>query len=221
MNEALFFIHILFVMLLTFAALRIGKEALVALSALQAVISNLFVLKQMVLFSWNVTCSDVYAVGTILSLNLVQEYFGKDAAKRSIWISFFGMFFFGLMSQLHLLYAPSPYDAGQSHFQFLLNPAPRLLLASWIAFFTVQHTDLYFFGFLKKTLNGLSWKWRNLLSLLLSQLLDTFLFTFLGLWGTVASLGSIIAFSLTLKLLIIFSITSLTALAKRFSPHEV
>jgi uncharacterized integral membrane protein (TIGR00697 family) len=221
MNEVIFFLHILLVVILSFGALRIGKEALIAFVALQAVIANLFVVKQIFFFGWNITCSDVFAVGSILSLNLLQEHFGKEIARRAVWICFFSMIFFGLMAQIHLLYTPSPHDTSHPHFSFLLSPTPRLLLASLLSFFLVQQVDVYVFGMLRKKMSRFDWRWRNSLSLFFSQFLDTLLFTFLGLWGLVSSLGSILFVSFAVKVLIILSIASLTSFSKRFVRHEV
>lgn len=205
MNEFLFIFQVLLIILLAFGARKLGKEALITFTALMAVMANLFVLKQMLLFGWNVTCSDVFAVGSILSLNLIQEHFGKDTAKKSVWICFGAMLFFAVMSQIHLFFTPSPYDSSHPHFTAILSPAPRLLCASLFSFFLVQQVDVTFFGLLKKT--KLKWRWRNLIALFVSQLLDTVLFSFLGLYGIVASLASIIVVSFAVKLAIVFGIS--------------
>lgn len=221
MNELIFILHTVLIVFVTFGALKIGKEALVALTALLAVAANFFVLKQMILFSWNVTCSDVFAVGSILSLNLIQEHFGKEAARRAVSVCFFTMIFFGLMSQIHLFYIPSPDDYAHSSYLALLSPAPRLLLASLLSFFLVQQIDILFFGFLKKRFASVNWPLRNGASLFVSQFLDTVFFSFLGLYGLVTSLGSIIAVSFIVKLFVITSIGFLSSLSKRVIKYEV
>lgn len=221
MNELLFFSHILIVVFFVFGALRLGKEALACLTALYAVLANFFVLKQIFLFGWNVTCSDVFAVGSILSLNLLQEYWGRETAKKTVWISFFSMAAFGALSQIHLFYTPSSFDVSQPHFRALLSFTPRLLSASLVSFLIVQQIDLRFYGFLKKRWPAASLPWRNSFSLFFTQVLDTVLFSFLGLYGIIASIGSIIILSFCVKLIIIACVGSLTALAKRFVRHEV
>lgn len=221
MNEFVFFIHIGIVVLFVLGALRWGKEALIALTALFGVLANLFVLKQTVLFGWNVTCSDVFAVGGILSLNLIQEYFGQDAAKKGVWIAFFSMLVFGVLSQVHLFYAPSPSDFAHEHFAATLAFAPRLLLASLFCFLTVQQIDVRFYGFLKKRWSKAAWQWRSTVSLFATQFLDTALFSFLGLYGIVDSLQDILLFSFAIKCVIIASIAALTSFSKRMVPHEV
>lgn len=211
MNEIIFFLHIILMVCIVFGALKMGKEALVSLTAILAVAANFFVLKQIVLFGWNVTCSDVFAVGSILSLNLLQEYFGKESAQHATWICFFMMIFFGIMSQFHLLYVPSVFDQTHHHYSALLSPTPRLLLASLFSFFLVQQIDVTFFGFLKRRFTFIGWRLRNGTSLFVSQLLDTLFFSLFGLYGLVSSLASIILASFITKLLIIATTASLSS----------
>ncbi len=71
-NEILFLSQIIIIALVTLGALRRGSEALVAWVCLQTLLSDWFVTKQMLLFGLEVTCSDAYAVGTILGINLMR-----------------------------------------------------------------------------------------------------------------------------------------------------
>ena len=77
MNELFFLLHIITIVAFALGALYIGKNALIVLVAMQSVLANLFVIKQMTFLGFNVTCADVFAVGTILTLNLLQEYYGE------------------------------------------------------------------------------------------------------------------------------------------------
>ena len=217
MNESIFLLHVAVVIAFALGALKLGKEALTTWVALQAVLANLFVIKQMHFFGFTVTCSDVFAIGSIAGLNLLQEYFGKEIAKRAALICFCSMLFFGVMGQIHLLYLPSPEDVTQAAFTLLLSPTPRLLIASIATFFIVQQIDLRFYGLLKKY----SVPARGALALCVSQLLDTSLFSLLGLYGIVASLSDIILVSFLVKLAIIGCMTPLTALSKKIVHHEI
>lgn len=221
MNELIFLLHILLVVILSFGALKLGKETLVAMTALMAVLANLFVLKQTVLFGWNVTCSDVFIVGITLNLNLIQEYFGKESAKKVMMICFFAMVSFGLLAQFHLMYDPSLSDTTQTHYLSLLNQAPRILMASLLSFFLVQQVDIRFFAFLKRRFSTWNWNKRNLIALINSQLLDTLLFSFLGLYGIVSSITDIIMLSFMIKLIISCSMTFFISFSKRMIAHEI
>lgn len=220
MNEILFIFHVIVVMAFGFAALRLGKATLAAWIALQAVLANLFVIKQIDFFGFHVTCSDVFAIGSMLGLNLLQEYFGKDAAKKALWASFFAMLFFVAMAQIHLFYQPSPFDTSHASFETILSSSPRLLMASISVFVIVQQIDLRLFGTLKQKFPRLPLSARNGLSLSVTQLLDTALFSFLGLWGLVAHLFDVIFISFLIKLAIIALMSPLTHFSKRFIPKK-
>lgn len=215
MNEVIFLIHIVLMVGFVLGALRLGKGALVAFVAVAAMLANLLVLKQMKFFGLQVTCTDVYIVGSILGLNLLQEYYGKESARKASWICFFFLAFFAVMSFIHLSYLPTESDWAHGPYLAILKPAPRIFLASLGVFFAVQQFDIRFYGFLKGR-----WKAplavRTGTALIVSQLLDTVLFSFFGLYGLVASVWHVIMFSFFVKLFVIVASTPFVALSKRF-----
>jgi len=203
MNELLLLLHLLTVGIFGLFAEKLGKEALTAWIALLALLANFFVLKQIALFGLNATASDVFAIASLFSLNRLQERFGWQASQRAISLSFFLLLFFGIMSQVHLLYAPSSCDFSQPSYSTLLSPSPRLFLASLISFFIFKKIDSFLYEFLKKKWEGKQPAMRNLLPLFFSQFLDTLLFTILGLWGIVSHLGEILLFSFAIKIVMV------------------
>lgn len=216
MNEALFFGHIVLVIGFVLYAYRLGSSALAAVVALQAILANLFVVKQTTLFGWSVTCSDVFAIGGILGLNLLQESWGKEAASKAIRISLVSMIFFAAMAQIHLLYLPSSFDETQGAFQIIFSSSTRIVISSIAVYYIVQKLDVQIFSFLKRIFKERSLGLRLAISLLLSQFLDTVLFSFLGLYGLVESLFDIIVVSYLVKCLIIASSSSFVAGVKRW-----
>lgn len=215
MNAFILFIHCLLVCSLILLFLKQGKEALIAYLAVLAVSANLFVSKQITLFGLNVTCSDALAVGYLLGSNLIQEYFGKKEAKKTIWISFFVSVSFIALTYVHLSYTPSIYDTAHAHFQPLLKPIPRIVLASVFSFLVVQLLDYVFFNYLREKTRGKYLVVRVALSGLLAHGLDTLLFSFLGLYGLVHQIWDVIAFSFTVKILVIALATPFVFLTKR------
>jgi queuosine precursor transporter len=208
-NLAIFLLQVACIAAAIYGAYRLGKEALVTLAVLLSILANLFVIQQIELVGWNATSSDAFAVGALFSLNLLQKLYGKEVAKKGLWISFFAMLFFVAVSHIHLLYLPSLADTSRAHFDVVLSPTPRLLLASLATFFVVQWFDLYLFALLK----------RQTATLLISQALDTLLFSFLGLYGLVAELGQIMCVSYVIKCGAIFLNSSLLRSLK--APNEV
>lgn len=204
MNEILFFIHISLLIGLGLVATKFGKEALMSFSALQALLANLFIQKQTYLFGLEVTCTDPYSIGSFLTANLVQEYYGKESAKKLMYINFFLLATFALMAKLHLYYIPSIHDTAHPSFFQILNNSPRIIIASFSVFFFVQKLDVELFSRLRARYFPNSLFMSLFASLIITQVLDTTLFTFLALYGIAGSLWHIIIMSLSVKILVIF-----------------
>lgn len=208
MNEVIFFLQTVLIVAFALWAMKLGKEALIGWVTIQALIANLFVLKQINLFGLEVTASDAFAIGSLLGLNFLQEYFSREEANKATKICFFFMFFFALVSQLHLLYQPSSFDTTHPAFLTLLTLSPRLLIASMSVFFIVQQVDIQLFGYLKRRFPSINFAWRATFALIITQLLDTVLFSFAGLYGVVASMIDIIVISFLIKMIVILCFTT-------------
>src|SRR5882724_1397465 len=120
-NEIFFIFHSIIIAISALVALGLGQSALVAFICTQCILANLFVIKQITLFGLTATCADAFTIGATLGLNLLQEYFGKEAAKKAIWINFALLIFYLIASQIHLLYVPAYCDTTQYHFLALLQ----------------------------------------------------------------------------------------------------
>ncbi|MCH9608807.1 MAG: queuosine precursor transporter [Chlamydiales bacterium] len=215
MNSLILTFHTSVVALLALLFFRIGKEFLIAYLALLSILMNLFVLKQMTIFGLTITCSDALAVGYLLGLNLIQEFFGRSAARKMIWIGFLTAISFLLLSQIHLIYSPSIHDTMHLHYQSLLSPQLRIIFASLTSFLLIQFLDIRVFARLRDKFKKKWFPLRVAISLVLAETIDTFLFSFLGLYGLVASIGDIILFSLIAKLFVIALSIPFTVFARR------
>lgn len=149
-NELIFLFYVGFIIVTTLIALKISKEALIGLIGVEWIFANLFVSKQITIFGLNGTASDALVVGATLGLNLVQEYYGKSVAQKTIWVNFFLLLFYLGISFLHCLYSPSIFDTTQSLFVKLLLPMPRIIFASLITYFVAQTLERVIYGYLKK-----------------------------------------------------------------------
>ncbi len=218
-NELIFSFHVFLILSITVLSLYFGKEALVAWISLQSILANLFVLKQMTIFSLSSTCSDVFALGSFLGLSLLQEYFGMSVAKKTLFISFTSMLAFALLAQVHLLYHPSPPSTVQEAYALILSPSFRLFSASLLSFFIVQFIDIHFYRWLSCKMKTTHLPLRIFLALTLSQGLDTILFTVIGLIGIMDHLLSIMLVSFMLKMVIVLSSTPFTLFLRRFIPR--
>lgn len=176
-----------------------GKSGLITWIALQAVLSNLFVLKQINLFGLDATASDIFAIGGLLGLNLLQQHYGYEAAKQTIASAFLSLIFFCFVSQVHLLYTPTAYDFAHPAYATLLSPTPRLLAASVIAYVCSQTINVFTFKHLCQRLGPSSGLTCHITSVLLAQTVDTVLFSYLGLYGLMHNLLQVILISAFIK----------------------
>ncbi len=209
MNELIFLAHIAALVITLMLALRIGSHALVALICVLTVLMNLFVLKEIALFGFTVTCTDAFAVGDELGLNLLQEHFGKKIAQKTIFISFFVTIVTMLFGLFQTMYAPSATDVTHPYYAHLLTPMPRLVIVSLITYFIVMQADLMFYGWIRKRFSGgtsgeaFYIMVGNFLSIAATQLLDTVLFTIFGLSDQISEPMDVIVVSYAVKLIAI------------------
>lgn len=222
MNELVFFLYILIISSSLLISLKISKEALISIICLQAILVNLFVTKEIPIFGLLATASDAIAVGITLGLNLLQEYFGKIEAQKTIWISFFCAIFYSIVSKLHVLYIPANENISVSNcFDIILNSTLRLIMASLIVYIIVQNIDCQLYGYLNKKFKNRYFILRNYGSTFITQFLDTLLFSFLGLYklnsnfSSINTIVQIIIVSYTIKLIVIFIATPYLALSKK------
>lgn len=221
-NELIFFGYIFAVSTFTLIALKISKEALISLICVQYILVNLFVTKEISLFGFTATASDAIAVGIALALNLLQEYYQKATAQKTIWISFFCAIYYIIISQFHLAYMPGPTDISSAHFQILLSPMARIICASLFVYLLVAHIESYLYHYLSHKFENRFFIIRNYSSVAITQFIDTVLFSFLGLYGINESFNSvntilqIIAISYAIKLVVILVAAPFLSLSKKF-----
>jgi uncharacterized integral membrane protein (TIGR00697 family) len=214
-NELIFLTHALISAGLVVTTAFIGRNALIAYLCLLGIFANLFVLKTMTLFGLTATCSDVYMVGLVLGLNVLQEVWGKKSAVTTIYYSFGALLAYTAFSWLHLAYQPSPTDTFAQPYQTLLGYMPRLTAASLTSYFVTMQLDRWVYARLRLQWNVTALK-ASSLSMITSQTVDTVLFSILGLYGTVASLGSVIVVSLIIKAVTIAIMTPFMRLVGTF-----
>jgi uncharacterized integral membrane protein (TIGR00697 family) len=220
-NTLFLFVHVLFIGGMTLFALRMGKEALISFLSLLMICMNLFILKQVTLFGLEVTCTDALTVGYLLGMNLIQEFFGRKTAQKTIGITFFIATSFTLLCQAHLLYIPNSYDQAHDLFSSLLSPMPRIILASLVSFFVVQFLDLFLFSFLNRVFKGKFLAQRAIICVCASQTVDVLIFTFIGLYGIAADIIHVMILSLLIRTAITFLFYPFAYFSKKIARYEL
>ncbi|MCH9617060.1 MAG: queuosine precursor transporter [Chlamydiia bacterium] len=213
MNELIFFFHISAILFSVYIFSRFGKVGLTAIFVLQLIFANLFILKQAVLFGLTVTTTDCYTIGSFITLNLLRERFGKEAANKSILIGLFSILFLPLMSFFLLAYTPAIEGASMSNlYTNLLAPSSRIFFVSVLCMTAFQKLDTLIFAKLRKKVGFQS---SMLIALLITQFLDTLCFTYGALAGVLQNLPSIVIFSYLIKVITIVIMTPATKLLTR------
>jgi len=219
MNELIFLLSCLYISTITLLCLRIGAEALISLLTLLTFLANLFVAKQILLCSMHTTASDIYTVGAGLTLAILQEFYGRKVAKKAIWISFFLIVCATVLGFVHISYTPSFCDTSNVHYIALLGPLPRIIIASLLAFLSAEYCNYSIFNYLSIHQPKLHFTLRSALSVSASQIVDTILFSFLGLYGMVSGLAQIIIVSLIIKFITIVITSPFLGFATKIHRH--
>ncbi len=217
-NELVLLFQIIVIAVTAVVSLRLGKEALVAFTVLQMVLANLFVIKQTTLFGFDATTADAFAVGSLLGFNLLQEFFDRKVAKKTIATTFVILAFYAIMSRAHLVYIPSVVDKSHDFFVPIFSVVPWLVVGSMVVHMIAQIIDFFVYGALQKIFA----RWlvvRNYIALICSQIVDTVLFTiFLMMLGIVTNFVHIVVISFSIKFLItLISTPLIVTMANRYA----
>lgn len=181
MNEIIFLSFAVFLLALGLVAFRLGKMYVFILIAVYSILMNIFVLKQMNLFGFVVTGGNALYGAIFLMTDMLSEHYGKKDALRSVWIGFGVSAIFVMATQVLLAFVPNELDFAQPHLQALFSITPRILFGSMLAYLIAQSFDVWAFLQIKKWTNS-KWLWlRNNGSTMVSQLIDTLIFTSVGL----------------------------------------
>ena len=92
---------------------------------------------------------------------------------------------------------------------------PRIIISSFSVYFFVQMLDCYLYGFLKKKYADKHLIARNYFSIAVCQLVDTLLFSFLGLYVLVENIWHVIVISYAVKMLGILIATPFVGLSRK------
>ncbi|WP_239923169.1 queuosine precursor transporter [Candidatus Chlamydia corallus] len=203
MNELIFGFQTFFIIVLGIFFASRGKAWLTGWLSFLSSIMNIFVLKQIHLWGFEVTSADVYVIGLLTCLNYAREHYGKDDINDAMLCSWVVSIAFLVLTQLHLLLIPSSSDTSQENFLALFSSTPRIVLASLITLIFVQILDIKLFTLLQEAFSKRYFTIRSTISLLFSQLVDTLLFSFLGLYGLVNNLCDVIIFAMLVKGIVI------------------
>lgn len=161
-----------------------GKTGLFVWVGFSTVLCNLQVIKTIEIFGLTATLGNAMYASSFLVTDIINERYGKKEAKKAVWMGFFTLLAMTLIMQMVLLFQPGAEDISQSALESIFGLLPQLAIASLAAYITSQYTDVLIFSAIRKRFPKDSQFWiRNNGSTLISQMLDTLVFTSIAFWG--------------------------------------
>lgn len=168
------------VMLLMFRIF--GLVGLFVYSAVATVMANIQVLKLMhsSIFAEPVALGTATFSTIFLANDIITEHYGIDQAKKNIWLSFVTQILVTTSMLISIGFKPIEGDQAHGAISTLFMPAPRILIASLIAFVTSQLFNITIFKFLSKLCHEKMLWLRSNVALMTSELLDNIVFSCLA-----------------------------------------
>jgi len=161
-----------------------GKTGLYIWIPISTILANIQVLKMVDLFSIGVTLGNITYASSFLVTDILSENYGKKAARKAVFIGFFSLAATVIIMNIALNFKPNEFDFIQKSLNNIFAILPRIALASLIAYGTSQLHDIWAYSFWKNLFPQNKFLWlRNNASTMVSQLIDSILFTFIAFWG--------------------------------------
>lgn len=151
--------------------------------------ANIEVLIMINAFGMEQTLGNVLFASSFLVTDILSEIAGKKPTQKAVNLGICTSCCFILISQMWLLYIPAGSDWASPAFHTIFSNTPRLLFASLLVYAVSQKFDVWayhkWWAFTTKRFGDASrFLWlRNNGSTLVSQLLNTLLYTFGAFWG--------------------------------------
>ncbi len=190
-NELLLTGSVIFIFGATLLAYKFfGKTGLYCVSAIATVLANIEVAILINAFGMEQTLGNVLFASTFLVTDILSECEGKKEANKAVWLGVFSSLFFLLLSQSWQIFVPSENDFIHDSIKTVFSNTPRMIIASLVVYAISQLFDVWLYhkwwAFTEKKFGDKrKFLWlRNNGSTLISQILNTALFTLFAFWGT-------------------------------------
>lgn len=200
-----------------------GRTGLFVWVGFATVLANIQVTKLIEIFGLTATLGNAIYGSIFLVTDILNEKYGKKEAKKAVWLGFISLLMMTVIMQVVLQFQPAADDFAQESLSTIFGLIPRIALGSMIAYIISQYTDVLIFSFLRKLFpsDGAFWI-RNNGSTMLSQLLDTLIFTSIAFWGVYPTdvWLSVFISTYVLKFLVSILGTPFGYIAKRMTPVD-
>ena len=161
-----------------------GKQGMYLWTVVATISANIEVLIVVNAFGMEMTLGNILFASTFLVTDILSEIYGKKEAQTAVYLGIATSVAFILISQSWMLYRPNENDFAMPHIRAVFSNTPRLMLVGIVVYAIVQMFDVWAYHkwwefTSKKFSDGRKFLWlRNNGSTLVSQLLNTVLYTF-------------------------------------------
>ncbi|MCD6354941.1 MAG: queuosine precursor transporter [Prolixibacteraceae bacterium] len=165
-----------------------GKWGLIMWIPIAVIVANIQVIQTVELFGLVATLGNIVYASSFLVTDILSENYGKQEAKKAVWIGFFSLISMTILMNLALVFIPlagdgfatTTHEATSTIFKLM----PRIAVASLFAYLLSQRHDVWAFHFWKNKFPGEKQLWiRNNLSTMISQLIDSMVFVSIAFYG--------------------------------------
>ena len=167
-----------------------GKSGLYAMTVIATIASNIECMIMVNAFGIEQTLGNVFFAVTFLITDILSENHGKKEADKAVFIGVFTSIFFIIISQSWLMYVPSESDWVMPSIRTVFSNTPRMMISSLMVYAVSQFIDVRLYHLWwkftnKKCGDSKKFLWvRNNGSTLISQFINTILFTLFAFYGT-------------------------------------
>lgn len=163
-----------------------GRSGLYAWIAMATVVANIQVTQQIEIGGVIFTLGNIVYGTLYLATDILNEKYGRNAARKGVWLGFFILITTTVLMQIALLYVPfnDPYALAMNEsLASLFSIMPMIVIGSLAAYLVSQLFDVFVYSKIRaKTGDKKLWL-RTSGSTVLSQLLDTLTFCVIAFWG--------------------------------------
>lgn len=165
-----------------------GRWGLITWIPVSVIVANIQVIQTLELFGLAATLGNIVYASSFLVTDILSENYGKEEAKKAVWIGFFSMIAMTILMNIALFFKPLEGD----EFSFITHDSlntifklmPRIAIASLTAYLLSQRHDVWAYHFWRKHFSKDRQIWiRNNLSTMVSQLIDSIVFVLIAFAG--------------------------------------
>jgi len=168
-----------------------GKSGLYAVIVLNVILCNIQGPKLTQVFGMTTSLGVILYSGIYFATDLLGERYSRREAGRAVLIGFAANLFMVATMSLSLLFEPTQAGgkateiATQAHdaLSFMFGFTPRFVFGSMLAYLVSQTYDVWFFHMMKNATKGKHLWLRNCLSTLVSQIIDTLIYSLVVWWA--------------------------------------